>query len=109
MEWAGGVLYVNLLILPPPWKLLSSASQIMNFILQILNIFYVFQPKGRSRLACRFLKGVEVHNLDRYLGVLVHTAVCQPLIRLAKELQGVFRVYLPCPLGYYKSFGVSSS
>lgn len=70
MEWAGGFLYGNLLILPPPWKLLSSANRIMNFILQILNIFYIFQPKGRDRLAYRFPKGVAMHNLGRHLWVL---------------------------------------
>jgi hypothetical protein len=54
-----------------------------------------FLPRGGNGLAYRFQKGVEVLSLGGCLGVLVHTSVCQTLIRLAEEPQGVFGGYFP--------------
>lgn len=51
VEWAGGFLYVNTLILVLPWKLSSSASQIVNFALQILSQCIYFIQKVETGLS----------------------------------------------------------
>ena len=74
---------------------------------------YIFLPKGRKWLVCKWQKCLGMHSCDRRPGLTLHTAACEPQMRGSRSREppraspgGLVR--LSCPHDCFKSSGFSN-